>query len=175
MIGMGIYTIPGFLTPGECARHIAATENAGYTPATIDTAGGSAHVTRVRNNDRLVQDDPALAAALWTRAQPCLPPQQMGRRLVGLNPRLRCYRYEPGQRFRWHVDGAYTNALGRTSIMTFMVYLNDGFEGGETRFHWTSVKPQAGMALVFNHGHSHEGAEVIKGTKYVLRTDVMAA
>lgn len=31
------------------------------------------------------------------------------------------------------------------------------------------------MALVFVHRHLHEGAPVIAGRKYVLRTDVMYA
>jgi len=35
------------------------------------------------------------------------------------------------------------------------------------------VVPRTGMALVFYHKMLHEGAVVLKGRKYVLRTDVM--
>jgi hypothetical protein len=35
------------------------------------------------------------------------------------------------------------------------------------------VRPATGLALVFMHRQLHEGAEVVRGRKYVLRTDVM--
>jgi hypothetical protein len=60
-----------------------------------------------------------------------------------------------------------------------MVYLNQGFEGGETNFyredrrHRLQVEPEKGKALVFWHPQLHEGAAVLQGRKYVLRTDVM--
>ena len=68
--------------------------------------------------------------------------------------------------------------------MTFMIYLNDGMTGGETRFFmdmeralkqrpYLSVRPEEGLALVFLHSIWHEGAVVQSGRKYVLRTDVM--
>jgi prolyl 4-hydroxylase len=57
------------------------------------------------------------------------------------------------------------------------VYLNDGFEGGETAFHegvhFLRVTPERGKALVFYHRQIHEGMPVLRGRKYVLRTDVM--
>jgi hypothetical protein len=70
------------------------------------------------------------------------------------------------------------------SQITFMIYLNDGMTGGETRFFadmeqvvqqhsYLSVQPKEGMALVFLHPIWHEGAVVHGGQKYVLRTDVM--
>ncbi len=61
--------------------------------------------------------------------------------------------------------------------MTFIVYLNEGFEGGETSFEHNggqlNVIPKTGMALVFVHHRCHTGAEVVSGRKYVLRSDVM--
>jgi prolyl 4-hydroxylase len=35
------------------------------------------------------------------------------------------------------------------------------------------VRPELGKALVFYHPQLHEGMPVVKGRKYVLRTDVM--
>jgi hypothetical protein len=56
-----------------------------------------------------------------------------------------------------------------------MVYLNDGFGGGATKFldYEIDVVPKAGMALLFQHRILHEGAIVTSGVKYVLRSDVM--
>jgi prolyl 4-hydroxylase len=54
-----------------------------------------------------------------------------------------------------------------------MIYLNEGYDGGETRFESLSVVGKLGMARVFEHELLHEGAEVASGVKYVLRSDVM--
>ena len=65
------------------------------------------------------------------------------------------------------------------SKLTFMVYLSDVPQGGETRFFGNdmsvqvAVRPEAGKALVFEHTILHEGVAAEDGTKYVLRTDVM--
>lgn len=61
----------------------------------------------------------------------------------------------------------------RGCLLTFMIYLNEGYTGGETRFESVSVAGKPGMALVFEHELLHEGAEVTAGVKYVLRSDVM--
>ena len=97
-----------------------------------------------------------------------------GWRPHGLNERLRFYRYTPGQHFRWHLDGAFQRSPRERSRWTFMVYLNDDFDGGGTDFEdGVTVRPVTGAALVFAHGLRHQGAEVTRGTKYVLRSDVM--
>ena len=60
-----------------------------------------------------------------------------------------------------------------------MIYLNDGYEGGNTKFYHdddrlkANIVPRQGMALIFDHLQLHEGAPVVSGRKYVLRTDVM--
>jgi hypothetical protein len=35
------------------------------------------------------------------------------------------------------------------------------------------VVPRIGSALIFHHYLEHEGSEVVEGTKYVLRTDII--
>jgi predicted 2-oxoglutarate/Fe(II)-dependent dioxygenase YbiX len=100
-----------------------------------------------------------------------------GWRAVGLNERFRFYRYDPGQRFAPHTDGCFRRDNGEQSQFTFLVYLNDGFEGGATAFHEGRasllVTPERGQALVFDHRQVHEGRPVVRGRKSVLRTDVM--
>ncbi|TMQ11763.1 MAG: hypothetical protein E6J90_18865 [Deltaproteobacteria bacterium] len=100
-----------------------------------------------------------------------------GWRAVGVNERFRCYRYEPGQRFAPHYDGAFRRSRTEQSELTFMVYLNDDFVGGDTAFHELDVvvRSKAGMALLFQHRLLHEGCVIRSGVKCVLRSDMMYA
>ncbi|GMU54106.1 MAG: hypothetical protein AMXMBFR33_32520 [Candidatus Xenobia bacterium] len=175
-----VFVLRDFLSPEECQRQIALTEGDGYIPAGL-TVGPDKYVQapEIRNNDRVIRDDPELASQLWRRASPCTPPQFEEWTAIGLNERFRYYRYQPGQRFAPHYDGKFRRDAHEQSKLTFMVYLNDEFQGGETIFYsdrereLLRVQPRAGMALVFKHAILHEGSSVVAGTKYVLRTDVM--
>lgn len=178
-----IFLIRDFFTTDECAEHIRLSEEAGYDDAPISTGRGAVIRKDVRNNDRVMIDDPTLAATLFARAEPFLPTNFLIWMPVGLNERFRYYRYTKGQKFDWHFDGAFTRENGESSKLTFMIYLNDGFLGGETVFNLRRlgspekpdlrVFPTAGTALVFRHDVLHTGAMVLDGVKYVIRTDVM--
>ncbi|KAJ3409658.1 hypothetical protein HDV05_004316 [Chytridiales sp. JEL 0842] len=143
------------------------------------------------------------------------------RYLAGINPRFRVYRYTSQSIYRPHIDGAWppstyvqpkdTNgnpiesksyyihdaSNGTTwSKLTFLIYLNEGFQGGHTTYFIPSktpsvldarsIKPRAGCAMVFPHGCVkgcllHEGSAVLgdregregMGAKYVIRTEVL--
>lgn len=170
-----VQTIGGVLSPAECAGLIERIERLGPTTAPITTPRGPAMRTDIRNNERVMFDDPDLARELFKRIEGAMAPRLCGMRPVGANERLRCYRYAPGQRFAPHYDGAFIRNDRQRSLLTLMVYLNEGFAGGATAFHdWdVRVQPRAGMALLFQHFLLHEGCELIAGTKYVLRSDVM--
>ena len=168
-----LFTVCDFLAPNECDALIQMSEAVGYRDAPINTPDGPTIAKNIRNNERVMLDDPVRAAALWKRAKAFCPPFYKGYAVVGLNERLRFYRYDVGQVFRWHADGCYRLANGETSRLTFMVYLNDDFDGGETLFEQVTIEPEKGLALIFAHGYLHEGGEVFAGRKYVLRTDVM--
>ncbi len=179
-----IATVEGFLSTTECADWIALSEADGYQPATINGVRGAVMLQDVRNNDRVIRDDGAAAMALFERLHMLLPETVgAGYAPVGLNERIRLYRYDPGQKFDWHRDGYYDAGNGQRSVLTFMVYLNEGFEGGGTSFSGDGftaphpddrcIVPKAGMALLFRHPLVHRGDTVISGRKYVLRSDVM--
>ena len=173
-IADGIYTVNTVYSPEECQGYIALSENIGYESAPINVFGGAVVKPDVRNNARVILDDETLAEEVWSRVKPHLPRVINGRRAIGLNERLRFYRYDPGEKFEPHVDGYYMRPNGEQSMLTFMLYLNEGFEGGETKFQdGITIKPETGMILVFRHALYHEGAAVISGRKYVLRSDVM--
>jgi prolyl 4-hydroxylase len=172
-----IYTVDGLITPAECQRFIERTEAAGYSQAPITTGMGPVMAPHVRNNTRVMIDDRAVAASLWKRLRPWVPATLEGDDAVGLNERFRFYRYEEGQRFNWHLDGHYRRDHREASRLTVLLYLNGGCEGGATEFgSWHEidpVRPAAGRMLVFQHRVEHRGAEVTRGRKYVMRTDVM--
>lgn len=174
-----IFVLRNFCTPEECAAFIAQSEQAGYDEATITTASGFVMDKDVRDNARLILDDVELARRLWQRAQEFLPGRMRNWQATGFNERFRFYRYDPGQKFAPHWDGCFRRDNGEQSQLTFMVYLNDDFAGGHTKFYLDNgtprleVQPERGMALVFVHRQLHKGAPVVRGRKYVLRTDVM--
>lgn len=183
--GNDIFVIHEFLTPAECQYYIIGSESAGYGDAPITTASGFVMRKDIRNNDRAMIDDPALAAELFGRLRPFLPSNFREWLPVGVNERFRYYRYTAGQKFDWHFDGAFARENGEMSKYTFMIYLNDECTGGETLFNLNKygpvrdsdaslrVKLTTGMALLFRHDVLHTGDVVLSGTKYVLRTDVM--
>ena len=174
-----IFTVSEILSPLECAEYIALSESIGYTAAPITTIRGFEMRPDIRNNDRVILDAPERAAFLWNRISPYVPANIEGRNAIGINERLRFYRYDPGQQFAPHYDGSYRRPNGEESFLTFMVYLNEGCLGGETRFDLRypyfdiTVVPKTGMALCFIHHLRHQGAPVINGRKYVLRSDIM--
>jgi hypothetical protein len=106
-----------------------------------------------------------------------------------LDPNFRFLRYSPGQFFKEHCDAMFVDKeAGERSFFTVHLYLNGGseaddeeaVEGGATAFHSMNLKgkldvePVLGRALVFQQrGLLHSGAEVVKGVKYSMRTDVI--
>ncbi len=103
--GAGIFTLTDFLTPTECQMFIHSSENTGYEEAEIHTLKGSKRLIHVRNNDRIIFDDPLLAEKLFLKAQKYLPAIHQEMRLIGLNERFRFYRYGAEQYFKWHHSG----------------------------------------------------------------------
>ena len=100
-----------------------------------------------------------------------------GLKLAGANPRLRIYRYGPGERHGVHWDTVVELPRGIRSLLTLVFYLNDGFEGGDTDFPELSrrISLAPGRALLFQHRILHTATEVLAGEKLVLRTDVLYA
>ena len=122
--------------------------------------------------------------------------------VVGLNPNIRIYRYTPGQFFDKHYDDSNTLTLASPSsspdlspvqaktTWTLLLYLTSsatGCEGGETVFYPEAASKrerapepvvvglEVGMALLHRHGREcllHEGREVRRGEKWVVRSDL---
>ena len=172
-----VFAVGDVLRATECTDMIARIEQGKPEAAPISLSTGFVMRPDIRNNTRVMFDDVALAADLFARLGDAIPARLCGRRAVGVNERFRCYRYEPGQRFAPHYDGAYARSETERSELTLMVYLNEDFTGGKTAFHDFDVEvaPRTGIALLFQHRLLHEGCIVESGIKYVLRSDVMYA
>ena len=121
----------------------------------------------------------------------------------GLNPRMRILKYDAvhNDRFEAHFDATTfvantddTETTRQQSLITVLVYLNNGdgedFEGGETIFldyhnsftkstglntekNNVKITPKVGRVVVFEHDLFHSGAPLQKGTKFIMRTDVL--
>lgn len=169
-----VFTIPGFLDGPACSELIALAESSGFASAGVRTAQGQQAMPLIRNNERAMVESPRWVQTLWQRLAGIGCPVLSGEQAVGLPKALRFYKYSAGQRFKMHKDGPWTEE-GRSSRLTFLVYLNEAFEGGATDFRDFQVTPQTGQALLFIHDTWHEGAAVTQGVKYVLRSDVLYA
>lgn len=134
-----------------------------HIPSDVATIEGSPHIT---------SDDPVWSDGTW--------------RIVRLNDRLRFLRYQPGMYFRQHSDGFYvTPDESEVSFLTVHLYLrgSSDLQGGATRFfgedepghvNTYDVDPSPGACLIFQHHDLvHSGEDVLQGTKYTMRTDVM--
>ena len=162
------WTVDGLVGADWCRTWIERIEAAPREIATINTAAGHVLNTNIRNNTRVIVDDFDTAGALWSRMKPHVPTHLNGWDAVGLNERFRCYRYEPGQRFGPHYDGAFVRSDDERSMLTVLVYLNGGFDGGETNLLelGETIVPDTGRTLFFQHPILHEGADLVTGIKY---------
>lgn len=177
--------VDNVMPDAECAHWIAHMEAVGPTLASVNHGSYQAIEPEVRNNDRVIFDDTALAQELWGRLRAVVPaalPERHARlwtdRLmtpVGLNERFRGYRYGTGQFFAPHFDGSFARNEHERSLITVLFYLNEGCVGGETALldFDLRVAPRRGSALLFEHMIYHSGEELRRGSKYVLRSDVM--
>ncbi len=177
------WTVPSLYTPADCDAILASAAGGPWLPATVNRQNGREVDARLRNNTVAVLHDRALAAEAFDRVEPHVPPTmtteiERGRaelEVAGIHLPLRIYRYEIDQFFGVHEDQSYFSDDGAQSLLTFMVYLNDEFEGGGTEFvdQGELIVPKTGMALLFQHRVLHAGRPVTKGVKYVLRSDVL--
>lgn len=172
-----VWTVDEALPHADCDKYIAKMHgSAGAEVAPIVGRDGRPEVDlKTRNNTRVMWDDEDEANALLARVAHAVPERLLDRRLAGANPRLRLYRYGPGEKHGAHWDTVVELPGGVQSLLTLVFYLNDDFEGGATDFPELGrvIVPRRGRALLFQHRILHEATSVLRGEKLVLRTDVL--
>ncbi|WJG37274.1 uncharacterized protein FOBCDRAFT_209215 [Fusarium oxysporum Fo47] len=195
----GLSVATNVLYPEECKAIIAAGEYVNFVPDAPLREDGD--ISILAHNFYWVVDK-TFHDTLWSRIQPFVPVSMNGRLARGINRRFRVYRYVPGAEYRAHIDGAWPPSgitkedkyvyddspaeKKQSSLFTFLIYLNQDFEGGETTYFLPAaregilnaypVRPVMGGAAIFPHGEInatlHEGTGVRKGAKYVIRTEI---
>ncbi len=170
-----------FFSPTECEEIIKYAEDKGIP------SGNS--------RSKLTLSNAKYLSALWKRALPYLdceitiskktPSYHRHKYIDGvwnlsnINPLLRICRYDNHQNFAIHTDqGYHVHRFNHRTLKTIMVYLNDTYEGGKTRFYnidnddpFYCLKAKAGDCIIFNQNIIHDGEAVI-GKKYIMRTDI---
>jgi hypothetical protein len=170
-----VWTVPDALSPAACEAYIDRMRQGAPELAPIVGREGPEIDLAVRNNTRVMWDDEVEANGLLALVGAAVPGTLSDLPLHGANPRLRLYRYGPGEKHGAHWDTVVELPGGVRSLLTLVFYLNDGFSGGETDFPelGRTIVPRRGSALLFQHRILHEASEVHGGEKYVLRTDIL--
>jgi prolyl 4-hydroxylase len=156
----------------------------GMGPASVYGPGSATERhTMVRDSDQAVMQSPTVDWLIASIER--LLARAVGNSLVHAEP-LVVLRYRTGQQYRWHRD--YVTAkepraqqelqMFGQRVHTGILYLSDGFEGGETEFReWgLSLRPGRGECLGFSSIDSdgrpdpdsvHRGAPVTSGEKWI--------
>jgi hypothetical protein len=186
------FILKNVLTERECEEWIAAAEAQRFF------ANGEQELFAGNRKRATIMDD-GMSDLVWQKLKPYLQPREHdadahwmydfkgpGHARSGtyvpyrVSDLLRFSKYSPGGCFWNHTDTTYVRDEDFVGMLTVLVYLNEGYEGGETTIQERVnerqkhvVKPEAGMAFVFHHKQVHAGSMVTSGTKYVARTEVV--
>ena len=178
--GLEMFTIPQFLTNEECDHIVRLTENGSTRSSVAGTGAQSIKYDEGRTSSTavLLDSDPIVSQVnqkMYT---------ELGIEAAYSEP-TQGQIYEVGQEFRHHQDAfgkeAYHNhclSSGQRT-WTFMIYLNDVEEGGETDFPTLkqTFTPQKGMAVVWKNSNGtgtensaalHAGLPVKRGRKVII-------
>lgn len=170
-----VWTVDGAMTDADCEQYRQRLRQGRAEVAPVIGRHGVEIDQAVRNNTRVMWDDEQEANDLLARVAAHVPKRLLGQTLIGGNPRLRLYRYQPEQHHSAHWDTVVHFEGGARSLLTLVFYLNDDFEGGQTDFPelTKTVVPRRGSALLFQHRIVHTACPVQRGEKHVLRTDLV--
>ncbi|CAN5628400.1 hypothetical protein BH11MYX1_BH11MYX1_47730 [soil metagenome] len=146
-----VFTLPSVLSPQECAGLIGRIVAIGLEATPIATAAGFEIRPEIRNNTRVMFDDPTFAAVLFERIRGAVPPGRVRDDRVRRQRTVPLLSLRAGSAIRAALRRLVRAQRARTQPPHVQVYLNDSFGGGTTRFEEVEVAPRTGMALLFQH------------------------
>ena len=168
-----VWLYPLLFTAAECDFLIDAAQSLLQPSHVVDPVSGQQRPNPVRTSDAssfpLVFESPALHAL-------CRRLAAASGTVVAQGEPLQVLRYRPGEEYRPHFDAI--NRADNQRMLTFLVYLNDDYQGGETRFltPGLNVKGRKGDGLLFRNADragrpdpasQHAGLPVTAGEKYL--------
>lgn len=174
-----LYTLEDFMSEEECDKIIKISSRH-LRPSTVTTG----------DRDKGYRTSSTSDLGLLNHADVMKLDEKIAR-VLGINlsysEGIQAQRYEVGQEFKQHTDffapgtkeyATYAGNRGQRT-WTFMVYLNEGMEGGGTKFFAIDkiFMPRKGMAVIWNnllpdgspnHNTLHSGLPVEKGHKIII-------
>ena len=174
---------PAFLTAAECAYLMAAATPLLEPNVVVDPRSGQLVPHPIRTSSGaafpLANEKPAIHALNRRIAAASATDVRAGEPLQVL-------RYAPGEQYRPHMDALPGVTAAQQRVLTFLVYLNEDYEGGETDFPRLGVriKGRAGDALMFRNASAdgradermiHAGLPVGRGVKHLASRWIRAA
>ncbi len=126
-----------------------------------------------RNSSKIIYTSTELASEIWEIIKSKLYRIEAIKSPIGINREFRFYKYNIGQEFKPHQDAPCILNENERSFFSLLIYLNDNFNGGVTTFNNLEITPIQGSAVFFNHDIEHSSTTITKGTKYILRTDII--
>ena len=171
--------IKGFLSQKECNLLIEMINEKNYRSSVVANGTDRSEISNSRTSSTSTLDQ----SSLFIKSLQ----QKIADNLnidVKKGEDLQGQKYEVGQYFKPHNDFFTGDAYEKHCLasgnrtFTFMIYLNDNFEGGGTDFPklGKTIKPEAGKAVVWQNtiegepqaDTMHEGMTITKGVKYII-------
>lgn len=181
------------LTPNECDELLSNIREEMFEDMSIK------YDAQKRTSSRIIVMDDRLGRTLWRRLKfsnrltKLLPhPTPLGFNvqgewiMSGVNPAMRINKYKDEDYFSPHKDAQYAPSGDERSLLSLLIYLNDDYEKGETKFYFPkqasksdvkgltiaeeiesygglvdgyeciALKPKKGFAVLFTHNLLHE-------------------
>lgn len=176
-----IEEIPNFLTEEECNKIIELT-NGKLKPSNVYTKDKDLYITENRKSEQCWLDDNITFIKNISDKI-----KKYSNTYDKYHEQFQVVNYEPGGFFIPHYDACdgdedYCERMNQNNgprYLTFLIYLNDDFEGGETIFPNINkkIKPEKGKAIIFKNVDENEniikqslhgGEPVHSGKKWII-------
>lgn len=174
---------PGFFSRAECSYLIEAARPFLQPSVVVDPSTGRQVPNPIRTSEGaafpFADENPAIHALNRRLAAASGTDVRAGEPLQVLS-------YSPGQQYHEHNDALPGVAPNQQRVLTFLVYLDEDYDGGETSFPalGLKVRGKAGDGLLFRNATNdgapdpraiHAGLAVTRGTKHLASRWIRAA
>jgi prolyl 4-hydroxylase len=159
--------------------HVLSTDECEYFKNTIDNK----KIVNNFTNSGVFKNDKFVDLELATKLFNTIPKDIISKyKILRPNNLIMTGMYTTNQAFGIHTDtGLYYNKETKeSSNFTYLIYLNDDFEGGETQFYdeylipTQTIYPETGKGLLFDISLNHKGSSILSGNKYWIGIELIS-